>query len=210
MSVLRGLAAVMRRGRTRVTRELLALRIQFRNPTLACDPTAVWDYGWADVDDIVLGMGVMVCAHAEIIMYRRSPLSSVPGRLILEDRVLVSTGANIRAAGGTIRMGAHSCIAQHTVLVAANHSVERGLLYLRAHWDEQRTGIDIGRNVWVGANCVVLPGVTIGDNSVVAAGSVVTRNVPPNEIWAGVPARRLKAVPEAAASLARDERLARA
>jgi len=53
----------------------------------------------------------------------------------------------------------------------------------------------VGANVWVGANCVLLPGVTIGDNALIAAGSVVTRDVPPNEIWGGVPARKLKDVP---------------
>jgi maltose O-acetyltransferase len=53
----------------------------------------------------------------------------------------------------------------------------------------------VGANVWVGANCVLLPGVTIGDNSLIAAGSVVSHDVPPNEIWGGVPAKKLKDVP---------------
>jgi maltose O-acetyltransferase len=55
--------------------------------------------------------------------------------------------------------------------------------------------VTVGNNVWVGANCVLLPGITIGDNSLIAAGSVVSRDVPPNEIWGGVPARKLKDVP---------------
>jgi acetyltransferase-like isoleucine patch superfamily enzyme len=56
----------------------------------------------------------------------------------------------------------------------------------------------LGRNVWVGANCVLLPGTRIGDHSVIAAGSVVNSEVPSGEIWGGVPARRLKAVPSRA------------
>jgi maltose O-acetyltransferase len=52
--------------------------------------------------------------------------------------------------------------------------------------------ITIGRNVWLGAHVIVLPGVTIGDNAVVGAGSVVTTSVSGGEIWAGVPARRIR------------------
>ena len=53
-------------------------------------------------------------------------------------------------------------------------------------------GISIGKNVFIGAHCIILKGVTIGDNSVVGAGSVVTKNIPDNEIWAGNPARFVK------------------
>ena len=52
--------------------------------------------------------------------------------------------------------------------------------------------IIIGNNVWIGAQCIVLPGVTIGDNSVIGAGSVVTRNIPSNVVAVGNPCRILK------------------
>ena len=52
--------------------------------------------------------------------------------------------------------------------------------------------VSIGNNVWIGMNASILPGVKIGDNSIVGSGSVVTRNIPPNEIWAGNPARSIK------------------
>lgn len=50
----------------------------------------------------------------------------------------------------------------------------------------------IGNDVWVGANSVILAGLKIGDGSVIGAGSVVTKNIPPYEIWAGVPAKKIK------------------
>ena len=53
-------------------------------------------------------------------------------------------------------------------------------------------GVVVKRNVWIGAGVIVLPGVTIGENSVIAAGSVVTTNVPSNQLWAGAPARFIK------------------
>jgi acetyltransferase-like isoleucine patch superfamily enzyme len=52
--------------------------------------------------------------------------------------------------------------------------------------------VTIGNNVFIGANCTILKGVTIGDNSIVGACSVVTKSIPPNEIWAGNPAKFIK------------------
>jgi acetyltransferase-like isoleucine patch superfamily enzyme len=56
--------------------------------------------------------------------------------------------------------------------------------------------IVLKRNCWIGANAVILPGVTVGVNSVVAAGSVVTKDVPSDTVVAGVPARVIKKVTE--------------
>jgi len=52
--------------------------------------------------------------------------------------------------------------------------------------------IIIGNDVWIGANCVVLSGVTIGDGAVIAAGAVVSKDIPPNTIAGGVPAKVIK------------------
>lgn len=50
----------------------------------------------------------------------------------------------------------------------------------------------IGNHVWLGANAVILQGVKIGNNSVIGAGAIVTKDVPNNEIWGGIPARFIK------------------
>ena len=52
--------------------------------------------------------------------------------------------------------------------------------------------VTIGRNVWIGGAALILPGITVGDNAIVGAGSVVTRDVPDSVTVAGNPARRLK------------------
>ena len=54
--------------------------------------------------------------------------------------------------------------------------------------------IRLGKRVWIGAHATILAGVTIGDNSIVAAGAVVTKNVPPNVIVGGVPAKIIKEI----------------
>jgi acetyltransferase-like isoleucine patch superfamily enzyme len=56
--------------------------------------------------------------------------------------------------------------------------------------------ISIGRNVWIAANVTIIGGVTIGENAVVAAGSVVTRDVPPNTLVGGNPARIIRSIAE--------------
>ena len=56
--------------------------------------------------------------------------------------------------------------------------------------------IVLGRGVWVGANATLLQGVTVGDHAIIAAGAVVTRDVPPRTIVAGVPARVIRHIKE--------------
>ena len=63
---------------------------------------------------------------------------------------------------------------------------------LREHHYTYCIPVISGRNVWVGANVSILPGVTIGDNAVVGAGAVVTKDVPENTIVGGVPARVIR------------------
>lgn len=62
--------------------------------------------------------------------------------------------------------------------------------------DRHKTGfakpIIIGNNVWIGGHSVIIGGVEIGDNSIIASGSVVTKDVPENTIFAGNPAKKLK------------------
>ena len=54
--------------------------------------------------------------------------------------------------------------------------------------------VNIGKNVWIGSNSTICPGVTIGDNAVIGAGSVVTKDVPENMVAVGVPAKVIKSI----------------
>jgi acetyltransferase-like isoleucine patch superfamily enzyme len=182
----------------RTQRSILAHRVRAANPTLRSDPTAQWEYSYAHLDAIQIGQNVTVQARAEIVVYKHHPHTVLEGRLILGDNSVIGVGAVILASGGTIRLGRDSGIAQNCVAVCASHRVARGLLHLRGSWDDSRTGVELGDNVWVGAGCILLPGTRIGDNSVVAAGSVVNREIPPGEIWGGIPARKIKDLPDAA------------
>jgi len=92
---------------------------------------------------------------------------------------------------GPVTIGNHVNLAQGITVTALNHNfAEKGLRI-----DEQgvsTTPVTIGDDIWIGANAVILPGVTIGNHSVVAAGAVVTKDVPPHTLVAGVPAKKIK------------------
>jgi len=141
---------------------------------------------------IYLGNNVSIGAFSEIVAVNNSEFSNVKGHLIIEDSVGIGTGCNIRAAGGEIFIGKHTLIAQNVSIIAGNHSIVHEQLYRNAPWDEKRVGVYIGSNVWIGAGAILLPGIKIGDNSIIAAGSIVTKDVGENEIWTGTAAKLYK------------------
>ena len=97
-------------------------------------------------------------------------------------------GCTLLALGGiTIADGAF--IGPHCVLATEFHPEEPA----RRHQLLTKP-IVIGRNAWLGANVTVLAGVTIGENAIVAAGSVVTKDVPPDTVAVGTPARLLRKI----------------
>lgn len=94
---------------------------------------------------------------------------------------------------GPVTIGSHVNLAQGITVTALNHNFEASDKRI----DEQgvsTTPVTIEDDIWIGANAVILPGVTIGNHSVVAAGAVVTKNVPPHSLVAGVPAKIIKQI----------------
>ena len=89
-----------------------------------------------------------------------------------------------------ISIGKNSLVGANSYIISGNHRFSDVNLPIRLQGYEGNP-IEIGDDVWLGAQVVVLPGVTIGDGSVIAAGAVVNKSVPTYEIWGGVPARKL-------------------
>ena len=79
----------------------------------------------------------------------------------------------------------------NVTVATAGHPIDPELRYQAMQYN---IPVHIGENVWIGANAVVLPGITIGDNSVIGAGSVVTKDIPPNVIAVGNPCRVLREI----------------
>lgn len=102
--------------------------------------------------------------------------------------VFINSGCRFQDQGG-ITIGDGALIGHNVVLATLNHDIDprkRSTMY--------PAPIVIGKNVWIGANATVVPGVSIGDGAVIAAGAVVTKDVPANVIVGGVPAKIIKKI----------------
>lgn len=102
--------------------------------------------------------------------------------------VFINACCHFQDQGG-ITLGDNCLVGHNVVFATLNHGFA----------PEERQSmlpapIVMGRNVWIGSNSTILQGVTIGDNSIIAAGSVVTKDVPANAIVAGVPARFIRSI----------------
>jgi maltose O-acetyltransferase len=125
--------------------------------------------------------GRRVFVGEDVLMMNRSDL-------ILSDDVMLSSRTTLSCTGG-LSIGNRVMIGPGTVLITTSHDVQTKLPYARP--------ISIEDNVWIAASVTVIGGVTIGHDSVIAAGAVVTRDIPPNCVAGGVPARVLKTIENA-------------
>lgn len=122
------------------------------------------------------GQGMLIGAFVHIASFCHLGIGG--GVLILEEGTSFASGSRI-VTGSNVPAPGRSCSA-----VAPGGVVETSFVHVK-------------RNAVVFSNCVILPGVTIGEGAVIAAGAVVNRDVPDGQIWGGIPARCLKVVGEA-------------
>ena len=110
------------------------------------------------------------------------------GEVLIGDNTIIGIGNVII---GPVEIGNNVMLAQHIVVSGLNHN------YMNVDISPKEQGVDCKRiiiadNVWIGANSVITPGVTIGKHAIVGAGSVVTKDVPPYSVVVGSPAKIVK------------------
>ncbi len=117
----------------------------------------------------------------------RTPLAGVNlGKVVIGNNVVIMNGSLMMASGG-ITIEDNTMLAANVQLISNNHDLdERAVITCLP--------IHIKKNCWIGAGATILRGVTIGENAVVGAGSVVTKDVPDNVIVAGNPAKIIKRI----------------
>jgi acetyltransferase-like isoleucine patch superfamily enzyme len=157
---------------------------------------------WHDTRSaVVIGEGVRLGDHTYISMrggvleiaagcdVRRGVTMHCSGRLSIGVDVLLSTSAHLHCATD-ISIADWTIIGEFSTIVDSQHvrtSPEEPIRH-----SVTTRPVRIGRNVWVGAKATVAPGVTIGDQAVIAGGAVVTKDVPAGMLAGGVPARVLR------------------
>lgn len=146
------------------------------------------------------------------VIHRSARMDTPPYRLFsLGDYSVIESFACINNAVGDVVIGDHTRIGLHNTIIGpvdiGNHvNLAQGITVtaLNHNFSDTNKRIDeqgvstnpvtIEDDVWVGANAVILPGVTIGEHCVVAAGAVVTKDVPPHSLVVGVPAKVIKKI----------------
>ena len=111
-------------------------------------------------------------------------------RITLGDHVYANTGLTV-IDDTFVTIGSHVMLGPRVTISAASHPVDPELRRQAYQYD---LPVVLEENVWVGAGATILPGVTIGKNSVIGAGSVVDRDIPPDVVGAGVPCRVLREI----------------
>lgn len=117
------------------------------------------------------------------------PTSSVSPDLRTGPYVFVGRRCTIPAG---VRVGRYTMLASNVAIVGDDHDWSDPVVPMQFSGRPTQRSTEIGADVWLGHGVVVMRGLRIGDGAIVAAGSVVTHDVPAREIWAGVPARKLR------------------
>jgi acetyltransferase-like isoleucine patch superfamily enzyme len=138
--------------------------------------------GWAEVDlssQTRWGRGCVISSFVKI---------KIVGPFTMGEMVHIGTGSFLHVGPAPLEVGDDVLISPNCTIITSNYRYDRLDIPLNQQGTTSK-GIRIGRNVWVGANAVVLDGADIGDNAIVAAGSVVSGRIPPNTIVQGNPAK---------------------
>ncbi|WP_124098180.1 DapH/DapD/GlmU-related protein [Ruminococcus sp. Marseille-P6503] len=108
--------------------------------------------------------------------------------IFIGENVFINCGCHFQDHGG-IYIGDGTLIGSYVVMATINHGQKPS-----ERSDNFPAPIRIGKNVWIGSHAAILPGVTIGNNAIVAAGAVVAKDVPENAVVGGVPAKIIKMI----------------
>jgi acetyltransferase-like isoleucine patch superfamily enzyme len=117
-------------------------------------------------------------------------LAEGAGSIVLGKHIFIGDYSTIRATKGKVSIGSNTMIAQQVKLISTNHYYKDKSKFIHEQdIDILKIGITIGDDCWLGAGCVILPGVTLGNGVVVGANAVVTKNVPDYAVVVGIPAK---------------------
>ncbi|GGE44368.1 acetyltransferase-like isoleucine patch superfamily enzyme [Pedobacter psychrotolerans] len=148
--------------------------------------------------------------HSNIIL-QLNKLNNRSGEIIIDEKCEIGYGCIIKSYGGKVQLkhnvflgeyviiyghagvliGENTLIAMHTCIVSSNHTIPFKNELIRNQPDILLP-VQIGSDVWIGANCTILGGVSIGNGAVIGAGTIVNKDIPAYTIAVGNPAKVIK------------------
>jgi len=182
-------------------------KLEYLVTVLKTDPLEIVDIA-ASVMTTIKYRYLRRCVGKNSIIRRNTRITncrnvSIGNNCILQDNVYIRAGAKGKVVFGKgcmvnsftrffghggIIIGDESQFGPGVTITTTEHD------YTKSELPEIFKQVTIGKRVWMGSNVTILPGITIGDNSVIGAGSVVTKDIPPNSVAVGVPAKVIKEI----------------
>jgi acetyltransferase-like isoleucine patch superfamily enzyme len=169
---------------------VLVLARRFLVPAICVTAYGLWKWrafvSWrAEVElspKLRMGKGTIISSFTKF--------KASDGEVVLGAKCGFGSGCFVTAGVGGLILGDNVIVGPNVSIIADNYGYEKLDVPLEQQTSTSK-GIRIGNNVWIGANCVILDGTHIGDNSIVVAGSMVNRRFPPGCIIQGNPAKIL-------------------
>ena len=138
--------------------------------------------------NITVGKGVYIAKNSELL----SPVIEIG------DHTRINGKINIKGTG-KVMIAKYCAIGADTKIISDMHAINRAAIQVKFYFRNfdksllhSKGDVRIGNDVWIGDSAIILSGVTVGDGSVIGAGAVVTKDVPPYTVVAGIPAKPLK------------------
>jgi acetyltransferase-like isoleucine patch superfamily enzyme len=128
------------------------------------------------------------CLLEHNIFFKYNGVWSPGPSIIIGDNIFIGANCEFNIHK-RMEIGNDTLIASGCKFIDHNHGINLDILMRKQLGPEEP--IVVGCDVWIGVNTVILKGVSIGNGAIIAAGAVVTKSILPNEIWAGIPARKI-------------------
>lgn len=167
------------------SRSVFALRFQYPKSFISHRISLRYDY----IGQIIIGDSSSIRDFSVIVANNDKSNTLNNSGIIIGKNTYIGEFNNIRAGGGKIVIGNNCLISQHITIVASNHSIVKSKLICEQPWSVNKNFVIIKDDVWIGANAVIMPGVTIGTGAIIGAGSIVTMDIPEYAIAVGNPAK---------------------
>ncbi len=151
-------------------------------------------------DNVIIDDNVMIDAKGfgndgitlrnDVFIGRNSILSCKDGNIELDERANIGFNCEVFSSNN-VKIGKDNIIAAYTYIVGGgNYKLDRTDIPINRQYDfEGKGGVILGDDVWIGAHCVILDGVHIDSGTAIAAGAVVTKDIPGLSVAAGIPAK---------------------